>query len=194
MLTVSGCSLSNLTLKSSIDVTQPVVAVTGASGYVGSLIVRALSEEMRVVSLVRTPKSNSDHVWYFDMSEHEMAETLRLAAVTHVIHSAWEMQGSSLGELERICVTGTKRLIAATKAVGMLQVIFISTISAFEGARSSYGKTKLEAEAVVRAQGGIVLRLGMVWGTGKGGMFGSLSALVTRFRVIPLMQIGRAHV
>ena len=170
--------------------TGPVVAITGANGYVGSLLVRGLSTRMRVISLVRTPTVQADRLWHFNMSEREMAETLQRAQVTHLIHAAWQMQSNGLEELKRTCVAGTERLLRAARASGTVRFIFISTISAFEGARSAYGRSKLEAESIVRAQGGLVLRLGLVCGTGARGVFGTLSALAAWCPVIPLIQGG----
>jgi len=169
---------------------EPVVAVTGANGFVGSRLVRSLSSQMRVISLVRTPTGPSDRLWHFGMGELEMAETLQLAEVTHLIHAAWQMQGNSLEDLQCTSVAGTERLLRAAHASGTVRFIFISSISAFEGARSAYGRSKLEAESLVRAKGGLVLRLGLVCGTGAKGLFGSLSALAARSPVIPLIQGG----
>lgn len=168
---------------------EPVVAVTGASGYVGSLLTDALAKHARVVSLVRTPKKTGDRIWSFDMTAREMTDTLRDMAVTHIIHAAWDMRAGSLQQLNSSCVAGTGRLIAAAAAT-QSQVIFISTISAFDGARSAYGKAKLAAEKIVIASGGLVLRLGLVCADRKGGMFGTLAALASRFPVLPLIRGG----
>ena len=169
---------------------EPVVAITGANGFVGSLLARNLVAQMRVISLVRRPSTPFDRQWHFDMTEREMAQALQLAEATHLIHAAWQMQGNGLEELRRTCVAGTERLMRAARKSGGARVIFISTISAFEGARSAYGKSKLEAEAIVRAYGGLVLRLGLVYGPGARGLFGALSALAARSPVIPLIRGG----
>jgi nucleoside-diphosphate-sugar epimerase len=122
------------------------------------------------------------------MSEARMAEMLRAEAVTHLLHAAWDMNASSQEELDRTCVAGTERLLSAAKAASVHQVIFISTISAFEDARSVYGKSKLAVEKQVIAAGGLVLRLGLVCGEGDGGMFGSLRAIVAKHRFIPIIS------
>ena len=169
---------------------EPVVAVTGANGYVGSLLVKSLSAQMHVISLVRKPSAPLDRLWHFDMSEREMTQTLQLSGVTHLIHAAWQMQGNGLEGLQRTCVAGTERLLRAADSSGRVRVIFISTVSAFDGARSAYGKSKLEAESIVRAHSGLVLRLGLVYGSGARGLFGALSALTAWSPVIPLIQGG----
>src|SRR5438105_1505617 len=111
--------------------TEPLVAVTGANGYVGSLIVEGLSAHTQVISLVRTPTKESDRLWHFDLTEREMADALRPLGITHIIHAAWQMQGGALEELRRTSVVSTERLLRAACACGT-RFIFISTISAFE--------------------------------------------------------------
>jgi nucleoside-diphosphate-sugar epimerase len=165
-----------------------VVAVTGANGYVGSLVVRALADDgVKTVPLVRKPRNDGDRAWSFEMSGDELCETLRRESVTHVVHAAWDMTANSIADLERTCVAGTERLVAAAQAAAVQQCILISTISAYEGARSAYGRSKLTAEKLVLARGGVVLRLGLVWGEGAGGMMGRLRAIVSKNRVVPVI-------
>lgn len=114
--------------------TETAVAVTGANGYVGGLVVRALAPEVRIVPLVRRPRDKSEHVWRFDMDESEMFDTLRLASATQLVHVAWEMRTNSLEALRRVCVAGTRRLLTAARLAGVQNVIFVSTdLPAFYG-------------------------------------------------------------
>jgi nucleoside-diphosphate-sugar epimerase len=164
-----------------------VVAVTGANGYVGSVIVGWLLERHRVISLVRSPQNDNDRPWSLSMTEYQMSETLAREDITHIIHAAWEMKTNSIGELQRLSVSGTARLLSAAKMAGVGRFTFISTISAFEGARSAYGKSKLAAEQMVISGGGSVLRLGLVYGGGNGGVFGSLCRMVENHRILPIV-------
>jgi nucleoside-diphosphate-sugar epimerase len=99
------------------------------------------------------------------------------------------MQASKLAELEAGCVAGSLRLLAAATAAGA-RVVFISTISAFSGARSAYGQAKLQVEQAVLDAGGIVLRLGLVMG--DGGMFGNLRKTVAKAKIVPMIGSGNA--
>jgi nucleoside-diphosphate-sugar epimerase len=169
---------------------SPVIAVTGANGYVGRLLVRTAATIGEVTSLVRVPKDGRDRLWSLEMTEQEMTRLLIASGVTHVVHAAWDMRASSREQLESSCISGTRRLLHAAKAARVQQFIFISTISAFDGARSLYGQAKLAAERLVQEAGGLVLRLGLVYGNSEGGMFGSLSKIAARFSVIPLVSGG----
>jgi nucleoside-diphosphate-sugar epimerase len=169
---------------------SPVIAVTGANGYVGRLLVRVAATVGEVTSLVRIPKGDKDRPWSLEMTEQEMARLLIASGATHVVHAAWNMRASSREQLESSCIAGTRRLLNAAKTAGVRQFIFISTISAFEGASSLYGQAKLAAEQLVKEAGGLVLRLGLVYGNSEGGMFGSLSKIAARFPIIPLISGG----
>lgn len=169
---------------------SPIIAVTGANGYVGRSVARAASTIGKVISLVRVPKHDGDRAWSLEMTEQEMTLLLNSLSVTHIVHAAWNMRANSLEQLESSCIAGTRRLLNAAKFSGVRQLIFISTISAFDDAHSAYGQAKLTTERLVREYGGLVLRLGLVYGSSKGGMFGSLSKLAARFPVIPLVSGG----
>jgi nucleoside-diphosphate-sugar epimerase len=163
-----------------------VTAVTGANGYVGGVICAALGPE--TLRLVRRPTGPADVAWSFG---DDPTEVLRARGVTRVVHAAWDMKASRLAELEAGCVAGSRILLKAATAAGAA-FTFISTISAFEGARSAYGKAKLQVERMVLAAGGNVLRPGLVYGDGEGGMFGSLRKTVGKARLIPLIGDGSA--
>jgi nucleoside-diphosphate-sugar epimerase len=169
---------------------RPAVAVTGANGYVGGVICAALAAEMTVLRLVRKPEFAGDIAWSFEMEPAALAAALRERHVSRIVHAAWDMKASRLRDLENGAVTGSQRLLAAAALAGVEKVTFISTISAFEGARSAYGKAKLQVERLVLAVNGNVLRPGLVYGPGQGGMFGSLRKTVANAKFVPLIGDG----
>jgi nucleoside-diphosphate-sugar epimerase len=171
----------------------PVVAVTGATGYVGSIIVDALKERAKVLGLVRTPKSANQIHWSFDSHPDLVERELRARGVSHLVHAAWDMNASFENELQRSCVAGSRNLLTAARQANLKKVTFISTISAFEGARSAYGRSKLKVEDMFRHENGLVLRLGLVYGERSGGAFGKLRQLVRTARIIPMIGDGKAY-
>jgi nucleoside-diphosphate-sugar epimerase len=171
--------------------TLPVVAITGANGYVGSVIADALQNEARILGLVRSPKGPDQILWSFDTDSKGLTNELRDRRVTHLVHAAWDMKATSLWELERSCVRGSGALFAAAESAGVQGLTFISSISAFDGARSAYGRSKLEVEAMAFQAGGAVLRLGLVYGDRGGGMFGSLQQVVRISRFVPMIGDGK---
>src|SRR5271166_1271064 len=97
---------------------KPIVAVTGAAGYVGSIIVEALTDVARIIRLVRKPLGDDDAAWSFTMTTDEMARALRDNAVDCVFHAAWDMKANSLEKIRRECVEGSERLLAAARDAG----------------------------------------------------------------------------
>jgi nucleoside-diphosphate-sugar epimerase len=172
---------------------RPRVAITGANGYVGSVIAGALAAQADVVGLVRKPRSADDIAWSFDADPIALEAALRQHGVTHLIHAAWDMKANLLTTLERDCVAGSARLFAAASAAGIVRPIFISSISAFARDRSAYGRSKMMAEQIAHDHRGLVLRLGLVYGDGDGGVYGSLKKMVAKARVIPIIGDGSAQ-
>jgi nucleoside-diphosphate-sugar epimerase len=165
-------------------------AVTGANGYVGSLIVKALSQDRPVVRFVRKPQHTNDFRWSFESSAAEVEQALRTRNITHLVHCAWDMLSSSMAKQIDSSVDGSRRLIDGARQAGA-EVTFISSISAFSRARSVYGRSKVMVENHVLAAGGTVLRLGLVEGE-NGGMLGNLRATVRRGRFVPVIGLGNA--
>jgi nucleoside-diphosphate-sugar epimerase len=168
-----------------------ICALTGSTGYVGSVLLSTLGKRMKVLPLTRRPV-NGDHVAWNFHSERDISPDLRLHGVDVLIHAAWDMQANSLDELRATVVRGTERLYSAAVRAGVKRIIFISTISAFEGCRSAYGQSKLEVERMTHALGGLVLRLGLVYGPTPGGVFGTLRRQIQSGTIIPLIGTGHA--
>ena len=156
-------------------------AVTGASGYVGSRIAVRLGVDFCIVPLGRTVGSEGIP-WALGDA---VAEGLRMRRVKVLVHAAWDFEDA------KGSVDGSLRLIEEAVAAGVVQIVFISTISAFAGARSQYGRAKLKVEEMVLAAGGTVLRPGLVWGTSPGGMLGTIRKQVSRGGLVPIIGDGK---
>jgi len=161
-----------------------VCALTGAHGYVGSVLRRALEANgWSVLSLVRHPAPGSNEIpWSLEMPGSDssdpaaapVAETFRERGVSALVHAAWDMSLVRRRDMERINVLGSIRLLAGARAANLRRIIFISSISAYEGVSSLYGQTKLAVERAALVAGGVVIRPGMVFGEPPGAMFAAL--------------------
>ncbi len=158
-----------------------VCAVTGASGYVGSRLAEALSRNGTVVPLGRKAGHNGIP-WTFGTP---VAKELKARNIDALVHSAWDFRDTKAD------LQGSRQLLQDAKSAGVQRIVFISTISAFEAARSEYGKSKLAVERMVLEAGGTVIRPGLVWGNRPGGMFGSLRQQVSKGRSVPVIGDGR---
>lgn len=168
---------------------SPTVGITGASGYVGKVLVRAFAEAgWRVVALVRRPGVMAGGIEQrqFDLGEPVGEETL--AGLDVLIHAAWDLRAVSPDEIRSRNVEGTRRLFQAAADAGVPRMIHTSSMSAYDGTEQIYGRAKLECERDVESFGGLSVRLGLVTGAASGGMSGALRK-IARLPVVPV--IGR---
>lgn len=159
--------------------TGATVAVTGASGNVGTALLRRLTApgsgvaEVRGLARREPPQvAPYDGVRWFsadrgeDGSEPVIAELLDGADV--VVHLAWALQpGREPERLHRVNVEGTRRVARAAVAAGVRQFLHMSSIGAYAAGAvgqkvtedwpttgipsSQYSRDKSEAEQVVRS-------------------------------------------
>ena len=154
------------------------VAVTGASGNVGTALLRRLTAPGSGVAEVRglarrQPPDTAPYdavTWYHaDLGEtaSEQALTNLFENVDAVVHLAWALQpGREPDVLRRANVDGTRRVVRSAVAAGVQHVVHMSSLGAYApggGARpvtedwpttgipsSQYSRQKSEAERVVR--------------------------------------------
>ncbi len=167
---------------------KPACAVTGATGYVGSRLASSLSADFTIVPLSRNAAEGGIR-WALG-SIDSIAEKLRASGVTTLVHSAWDFSYPKSSENWQTNVAGSVSLLDDAVAAGVQRVVFISTISAFDGVHSEYGKAKLAVEHRVLALGGTVIRPGLVWGDRPGGMFGSLRKQTAKSGLVPMIGDG----
>lgn len=158
------------------------IAVTGASGNLGTALLRRLTApsagvtEVRGLARRRPPQiAPYDGVRWFsaDLGEAAGEEVLAefLAGVDAVVHLAWALQpGRRPDDLRRVNVDGTRRVIRAAAAAGVQQFVHMSSIGAYApGAvgrqvtedwpttgipSAQYSRDKSDAERVVREVAG----------------------------------------
>src|SRR3954449_3607077 len=154
------------------------VAVTGASGNVGTALLRRLADpdagvaEVRGLARRQPPQvAPYDGVRWFSADLGEKASEAELVefldGVDALVHLAWALQpGRRPDELRRVNVEGTRRVLRAAAAAGAGQFVHLSSIGAYSpGAvgqkvsedwpttgipSAQYSRDKSEAERVVR--------------------------------------------
>ena len=154
------------------------VAVTGASGNLGTALLRRLTApdsgvaEVRGLARRRPPATAPyDGVrWHLadlgePAAEAEIAEFV--AGADAVVHLAWAIQpGRRPDDLHRVNVGGTRRVVAAAADAGVAHVVHMSSLGAYAPAAvgqvvtedwpttgipsAQYSRDKSEAERVVR--------------------------------------------
>jgi nucleoside-diphosphate-sugar epimerase len=170
-----------------------MIAVTGASGYIGGRVIAHLrAAGTEAVALVRHPPAvGARAAGGRRARRYALAEPLErdaLEGVETVVHAAWDLSARGAA-IRAVNVRGSVPLLDAISARGG-RTVLISSLAAFPGARSLYGQAKLELERAVLDRGGIVLRAGVVFGVGAGGLFGAMAGAIARRPVAPLIGGG----
>ena len=178
------------------------ILVTGASGFIGRRICALGAEQGHAIVALMRPRGGSPAMLPpgevvfgqlpFDVPRQAVEN------LDAVIHCAAATTGQDWAESTAVTVTGTRFLLDAVRrwSPGLRRFVFISSQSAHEGAVSAYGRTKLEAEALVRASGlpFVIIRPGLVFGPGRLGLFYRMRESVRRLPILPLLGGGRAPV
>jgi nucleoside-diphosphate-sugar epimerase len=165
-----------------------VCAITGSNGYVGNCVKNYFAASgWEILELVRQPKPGGRAV-AFQLGGD--VSPVALTAVTALVHCAYDFKPLRWSEIHAVNAAGTAKLFQAARAAGVEKIICISSISAYDGCHSLYGKAKLEIERISREHGAQIIRPGLVYGQGPGGMFGKLTQQVRKSSIIPLIGDG----
>jgi nucleoside-diphosphate-sugar epimerase len=113
-----------------------------------------------------------------------------MAVVDALVHVAYDFTARGWPEVERTNVRGSIALVRAAVAAGVRRLVFLSSMAAYDGCRSVYGRGKLAVEAEVLRQGGYVVRPGTIHGGEVGGLFRSLGNLVAKLPILPVPDLG----
>jgi len=169
----------------------PVVAVTGASGYLGSQICETLeSRGWRALRLARSPGQSQGQVLSYDLATPITAQVREaLRSANALIHAAYDLSLTSSADIWRVNVEGTRRLLEAAKEAEVDRIIVLSSMSAFDGTSQLYGRAKLDIEAVTIEFSGCAVRPGLVYSEQAGGMAGVLRKLTT-LPIVPIVAGG----
>ena len=184
--------------------------VTGATGFIGSRLVRRLrgaGVRVRAIGRSRVP-ADADESIRLDLTAGPIDAALfedidvvfHLAAKTHDMAEAADADEA----YARINVDGTRHVVDAARAARVPRVVFVSSVKALdEGGpdqhdeshspepTTGYGRSKLAAERLVleaAASGGpsgVCLRFPLVYGPGQRGNLTRMIAAVDRGRFPP---------
>lgn len=112
------------------------VAVTGATGNVGTSVLRALAADSEIEEIMgisrRAPEAEFEKTRFLeaDVGTDDLEGALRGAEA--VIHLAWQIQPSRDEEqTERTNVQGSRRVFEAAAAAGARRIVYASSIGAY---------------------------------------------------------------
>jgi len=136
-------------------VTRPVLAMTGATGFVGGATMRqAIAAGWHVRALTRRPQPDQDGVTWIAGALDRPDSLAEMAAGSDVVmHIAGVVNVPTRAAFEAGNATATAHVIDASRGAGVSRFVHVSSLAAREPTLSDYGWSKERAEAVVTASG-----------------------------------------
>lgn len=156
---------------------KKLIAVTGATGFIGQAICeRLIANNYSMRLLVRNPRKASSPIYRDaeiirgDLADPNGLQRL-VSGADAVIHCAGSVRGATQAQFHRVNVEGTRNLLHAIKAATTSpRLLLISSLAAREPQLSFYAASKHRAEQALKTEGsGIawtVLRPPAVYGPG----------------------------
>jgi UDP-glucose 4-epimerase len=190
------------------------IMVTGASGFMGRAVVTAFAQRGDAVrAAVRRPPQPALADGVEVVQHPDLAQPIDwrplLAGVDQIVHLAGIAHvGRDVAPAlyDRVNHLATAQLAAAAAATGIKHFVFVSSIRAHSGPAAdhilterdaaaptdAYGRSKLAAEAAVRAAGVpfTILRPVLLYGPGVKGNFALLSRAAASPLPLPLQAFG----
>ena len=176
--------------------TPHTIAITGASGLVGRHLCNYFRRAgWHVRALTRNPDAypfSEPDIERYALQLPEEIDQQALLDASVVVHAAWSTRGEPGGEraARRVNEEGTRRLLDATRRLGVPRFIFVSSFSAITGAESYYARSKAAVEQMLDPRRDLVVRPGLVLAA-DGGMGMRLWEFLARRHVAPLFDGGR---
>ena len=165
---------------------KPSVAIAGASGFVGSHLMTALQDELRVIGLARSPRSRSADgcEWracdlFSSTSTH--AALVGVDIAVYLVHSMMPSSRLFQGDFHDTDLLLADNFAKACVHAGVKHIVYLGGLVPDTGYVSPHLQSRLEVEGVLQSSAipVTVLRAGMVVGPG-GSSFEILRALVMR--------------
>jgi len=166
------------------------IAITGASGFVGTHLTRRLeSEGHELVLISRRPRNDDDRAAATDLSEVSVLREL-FRGCKVVAHCAGINREIGNQTYRRVHVEATRNVVEAAKAAGVEKLVLMSFLRARANCGAAYHESKWEAEEIVRTSGldYTIVKAGIVYGLGD-HMLDHLSHALHTFPVFALVGL-----
>lgn len=178
-----------------------MILITGGTGFVGShLIKRLRMNDIPVRAVVRNPdKAQALKSLGVDVVPGELSDgnSLERAAsgCERIVHLVGIIQESAGATFQSIHVDGTRNVLNSAKKAGVRHFFFQSSLGTRPGAKSTYHKTKWQAEELVRAESlpFTILRPSLIYGPGDQFTI-RLSEMIRRAPVLPIIGSGTSKI
>jgi nucleoside-diphosphate-sugar epimerase len=171
-------------------------AITGTTGFLGRHIAKRMKKYgWSVIKMQRRKTSISDSddkSVRFSLGEN--IDPKELENVDILIHCAYDFSCNNMDSINEINISGTRMLFDAAEKAKVGLIVFISSMHAFEGCKTMYGKAKLAGEKCVLDHKGIVIRPGTLYLEENGKLYGGVGGQTMQsfeklFSISPVVPI-----
>ncbi|GGF25745.1 NmrA family protein [Halobacillus andaensis] len=181
-----------------INKKRPVVALTGATGYIGNNLLEKLTKYADVIALSRNGdhKEDSEHVTWRSCDLYSMADAEKglegADIAVYLVHSMLPSAKLTQGSFEDMDVILSDNFAQAAKKQGVKQIVYLSGIIPKAKRLSRHLRSRLEVEKILGAYGVPVttIRAALIVGP-KGSSFPILAKLVKRLPIMALPKWTR---
>lgn len=166
------------------------IAITGATGFVGShLATRLTSEGHEVVRIARRPRGVDNAIVRSSLDDVDQL-TKAFAGCKAVAHCAGVNREIGDQTYARVHVEGTRKVVDAARRAGVERIVLMSFLRARPQCGSPYHESKWEAEEIVRSStlDYTIIKAGVVYGRGD-HMLDHLSHALHTFPVFGLVGL-----
>jgi nucleoside-diphosphate-sugar epimerase len=176
---------------------ESVVAITGASGFLGRACCDAFTAAgFRVRALVRRPEAHRDleAAALGGVFRGQLPGGIDPAAfdgdIRAIVHCAYATTATNDRDAQAANVEGTEALRRMARQAAIPRFVFISSLAAHRGAASLYGRTKFQLEQRFTSAQDTVVKPGTI--IGPGGIFERTRETIRRLPIVPLLYGDRA--
>jgi uncharacterized protein YbjT (DUF2867 family) len=176
-----------------------MILLTGATGFIGGLVLEALStKNVQIRCLVRKPaRSDNPNISYMagDVLDHD--SVLKATAGVDTVYYFIHMMGKQK-EQEKFDIldrTAINNMVNACKKNGVKRIIHLTGMSDPREKLSHHLSSRKEVEEIIRSSGidYTIFRASIIIGRG-GGAFEILDVAVRKIPVIPVFNWGNTRV
>jgi len=161
------------------------IMITGIRGFLGSALARSFFQEGDMVCGTSSRGTGPSSALPSEIKITRLAlggavSSCIFEEIDYVIHCAHDF---SLGAFKQN-VEGTRRIFEAAKSSGVPLQAFVSSYSATPNSVTEYGRAKFELEKFFDENAGIVLKPGLV--LGSGGLGGRMLNTMRKSWILPI--------
>lgn len=174
------------------------IFVTGASGFVGTRLVEALSEDAHIDNIFALYRKK-EQIPFIPKVNPVIGDLDSLSGVQldgkadMLVHLAGYFKTESKSLCEEINVQGTRNAIALCRNNGIKRFLFFSTINVDLKAKGCYAESKLKAEDEVKSSGleYMIIRPSLIFREREGSL-GKIIGYVEKLPAVPVFGSGKA--